>query len=319
MNNTVTYFSVLFIIVGGLALTGCAQKTRTMSPKKAKNSPYVIKGKKYHPQKHYEYDEVGVASYYGIRDGFHGKKTSTGEVFNAHGLTAAHKTLPLPSVVRVTNLKNGRSLHLKVNDRGPFVDGRIIDVSRKAAQLLGFYREGTTKVRVECMVAPSLALLQQPQKGVPFMMAKADSSQRKQFDFSELPVQKLLAQTDQRESRSPSKKRAGWSAVKEFLTPVAQRKPHSISQRNAVVSPLKETAGMFLQVGTFSNYKNAERLSHKLKRLTKGAPVRLNMVEMNNASMFVVRMGPVSSSVEAENLVKQMAKAGHHDVQIIYK
>ena len=91
--------------------------------------------------------EEGVASWYG--PGFHGKQTANGEIYDMNDLTAAHRTLPMPSIVRVTNLENGRSLKLKVNDRGPFARERIIDVSRRASQLLGFHQQGTTPVRVE--------------------------------------------------------------------------------------------------------------------------------------------------------------------------
>lgn len=135
-----------------------ASRTPTVSKfaKRAYNKPYKIKGITYSPQKHYEYREIGIASYYGGRDIFHGRKTSNGETFDKNGLTAAHKTLPIPSVIRVTNLKNGRSLKLRVTDRGPFKKGRIVDVSMRAAQLLGFYRDGLTKVRVETCLNDTL-------------------------------------------------------------------------------------------------------------------------------------------------------------------
>jgi len=91
--------------------------------------------------------QVGIASYYGSK--FHKKRTANGEIFNMYKISAAHKTLPLGTKVRVINLKNGKSLTMKINDRGPFVKGRIIDLSYKAAQKLGFVNQGTTKVRIE--------------------------------------------------------------------------------------------------------------------------------------------------------------------------
>ncbi len=93
------------------------------------------------------YDVVGVASWYGKR--FHGRQTASGEAFDMNAFTAAHPSLPFGTRVRVTNLDNGRSVILKINDRGPFVKRRIIDVSRRAAEELGFVREGITQVRVE--------------------------------------------------------------------------------------------------------------------------------------------------------------------------
>lgn len=109
--------------------------------------PYQIKGTWYYPQIDYGYVEEGVASWYG--PGFHGKTTANGEIYDQNDMTAAHRTLPLPSVVRVTNLENGRMIKLRVNDRGPFAQGRIIDLTRRGAQLLGFYNAGTAPVRVE--------------------------------------------------------------------------------------------------------------------------------------------------------------------------
>ena len=100
--------------------------------------PYEISGQWYYPHHNPDYDEVGIASWYG--PGFHGRKTANGEIYDQDALTAAHTTLPMPTLVRVTNLENGRSMVLRVNDRGPFVDNRIIDVSRRAAEDLGFRR-----------------------------------------------------------------------------------------------------------------------------------------------------------------------------------
>ncbi|MEJ2125642.1 MAG: septal ring lytic transglycosylase RlpA family protein, partial [Alphaproteobacteria bacterium] len=110
-------------------------------------SPYRIKGKTYVPKKISHYDRTGVASWYG-KD-FHGRYTANGEVYNMEALTAAHTTLPLPCYVRVTNLKNGRSLVLRVNDRGPYAHNRLIDLSWAAASLLDIERAGTGHVRVK--------------------------------------------------------------------------------------------------------------------------------------------------------------------------
>lgn len=109
--------------------------------------PYQIAGRWYTPHVDRNYSEVGYASWYGSQ--FHGKDTANGEVFDMNQLTAAHRTLPLPSYVRVTNLSNGRSAVLRVNDRGPFANERILDVSRRGAQILGFEQKGVQRVRVE--------------------------------------------------------------------------------------------------------------------------------------------------------------------------
>jgi rare lipoprotein A len=108
--------------------------------------PYQVRGVWYTPREQPNYNEVGMASWYG---GQHqGRQTASGEVFDMRTLTGAHKTLPLPSIVEVKNLENGRTVRLRVNDRGPFSEGRIIDVSRAAAEELGFIGQGQAKVRV---------------------------------------------------------------------------------------------------------------------------------------------------------------------------
>ncbi len=108
--------------------------------------PYFVMGHWYTPADDPHYDETGIASWYG--PGFHALSTASGEIYDQDGISAAHKTLPLPCFVEVTNLDNGRVLTVRVNDRGPFVDGRIIDLSRKSAQLLGVDGPGTAHVRV---------------------------------------------------------------------------------------------------------------------------------------------------------------------------
>src|SRR5580704_6370283 len=110
-------------------------------------SPYVVGGRVYVPQDDPNYRAEGVASWYG--SDFHGRATANGEIFDADSISAAHPTLPLPSYARVTNLSNGRSLIVRVNDRGPYAANRIIDVSRKTAHLLGFTVRGTAWVRVD--------------------------------------------------------------------------------------------------------------------------------------------------------------------------
>jgi rare lipoprotein A len=135
------------------ALAGCASnEVRYQSAGPYRSSslrPYEAGGKRYEPHVYSHYDEVGMASWYSYPAG--ARRTASGEWFDPGRLTAAHKTLPLPSTVEVTNLENGRRVTVRVNDRGPFVSGRIIDLSRAAADRLGFSREGAVKVRVKLL------------------------------------------------------------------------------------------------------------------------------------------------------------------------
>jgi rare lipoprotein A len=139
-------------------LASCSQQNQTPVTGLCRScKPYYERGSWHYPQKHYEYSEEGLASWYGPR--FHDKKKASGERFNQHDLNAAHRTLPLPTIVRVTNLENNRSVEVLVDDRGPYVyAGRIIDLSMGAAKAIGCYQKGLARVRVESLVEDSKAL-----------------------------------------------------------------------------------------------------------------------------------------------------------------
>lgn len=127
-------------------------------------NPYTVSGVRYYPREDFRLVETGIASWYGPN--FHGKRTANGEIYNQNDLTAAHRTLQMPSLVRVTNLENGRSVVVRINDRGPFKRGRVIDVSRKAAELLGFIGQGTARVRVEVLEKESRQIAEAAKRGM---------------------------------------------------------------------------------------------------------------------------------------------------------
>ena len=166
---------------------------------------YVVFGRTYHVQrKRTAYVERGIASWYGSK--FHGRRTSSGETYNMYRFTAAHKTLPLPSFVRVTNLDNGRSLVVRVNDRGPFKDDRLIDLSYAAAARLGFADQGTARVEVRAVgpgiPAPTRAAAT-PEPGQLWLQAGAfrdpDNAERLRRRLAEAgldPVEVLRVSTD---------------------------------------------------------------------------------------------------------------------------
>lgn len=157
----------IFIIISIALLTSCGHLKAKRSINKTTSdnfhgyykvgNPYEIDGKWYTPKEQPDYDEVGISSWYG--DDFHGKKTANGDTYDKNSLTAAHNTLPLPSMVRVTNLENNKTLILMVNDRGPFAKGRVIDVSERAAEILGFRNKGISKVRVQFLKGHTKRLL----------------------------------------------------------------------------------------------------------------------------------------------------------------
>lgn len=155
-------YTLLMLVFLSFALAGCLSSKDRLYKKLSKEDSsnikykghykigqeYKVKGNTYTPEKNIKYDEVGIASWYGSKNGLHGKKTANGDKYNKYVLSAAHPTLPLPCLVKVTNLKNNKSLIVMVNDRGPFSKKRILDVSEQAANILGFKTAGTTKVRV---------------------------------------------------------------------------------------------------------------------------------------------------------------------------
>lgn len=173
---------IALAVLAGLTLSACAGGSGSIYGPGPNNSykignPYQINGVWYYPAEDTRYNKIGLASWYGRE--FQNEKTANGERFDRRRLTAAHPTLPMPVIVRVTNLDNGRTTLVRVNDRGPFAAGRIIDLSQAAAQELGFEQQGLTRVRVQYVGradGESIALIP-PKSGV--SSAAADSSKRR--------------------------------------------------------------------------------------------------------------------------------------------
>ena len=146
-----------YILAVALLLAGCGRVETPTGPVCVSCKPYFVRGSWHYPQRFYEYDETGLASWYG--DDCHGKPKATGEIFDKMAMTAAHKTLPLPCVVKVTNLRNGKSVVVVVDDRGPYCyHGRIIDLSYGAAKALDLHRYKPSQVRVQTLTLDSLKL-----------------------------------------------------------------------------------------------------------------------------------------------------------------
>ncbi|MDE1152206.1 MAG: septal ring lytic transglycosylase RlpA family protein [Micavibrio sp.] len=172
------FFTMCVLCVGVLMLSGCsetefashwAKKVNWPGQEEAAGTykigkPYRAGSVWYYPQEDFKLVETGIASWYG--PDFHGKRTANGELYDQHELTAAHRTLQMPSLVRVTNLENGRAVVVRINDRGPFKSGRIIDCSKRAAELLGFIGKGTARVRLEVLSKESRQMAEAAKRGM---------------------------------------------------------------------------------------------------------------------------------------------------------
>jgi len=251
--------------------------------------PYQVAGVWYHPKVEPSYNSTGIASWYGKP--FHGRKTANGEIYDMNTLTAAHKTLPLPTNVRVTNLENGRSIVLRVNDRGPFVNGRIIDVSRRGAHLLGFLRQGTAKVRVEIVGGPS-------NRGR--VIARANTSAEERNAVKAVPQGKVqvaqLAPPPGVEAAPKQVVRAGKSAGPVTQTKVAK-------------DPL-----MYIQAGAFTIYENALKLSATLDSVGE---TKITSVIVDGTEFFRVRIGPLASVNQADNTLGWVIDNGYTAARIV--
>ena len=259
--------------------------------------PYQINGIWYYPTVDYNYDETGVASWYGER--FDQKYTANGEVFDLNELTAAHRTLPMPSIVQVTNLSNGRALQLRVNDRGPFTHGRIIDLSRRASQLLGFAANGTAPVRVKIMREESIQVAE---------LAKRNGGDARVLVAEAPSVAKVAAAPM---IMKPSLPPAAPISVVPSPPVVAELPP--LPEKVKVV-PLASSARIFVQAGSFSMRDNAQRLQARIAAL---GSVQMMTASVKGIEMYRVRLGPLASVEEADQLLARVVDSGYPEARIV--
>lgn len=243
-----------------------------------KNSAYRVFGKPYYPLKTAKgYQETGVASWYGTK--FHGQATANGELYDLYGMTAAHKTLPLPSYVRVTNLENGRAVILRVNDRGPFYSDRIIDLSFAAAKKLGYVDNGTARVKVE-NVDPVEWWASKGQKA-------PTSTQQAQ---TQLASSRKIMHTEKVQEPTTL-----GVIVEDYAPPAAQHAEIVVdSKKKDTSSPV----GLYLQAAAFSNPDAAELLKDRLSIVTS-KPVFITPIQQGKQTLYRVRLGPMDTQDEA--------------------
>jgi rare lipoprotein A len=309
MNRFLRQFSA--VVVAGILVAGCvSRQPEPLAPPPPPNAgvykigkPYQVNGIWYYPQEQPDYDETGIASWYGPT--FYGKYTANGEIFDAEAMTAAHKTLPMPVNVRVTNLDNGRSLVLRVNDRGPFVAGRIIDVSEGAAKLLGFYDKGTARVRV-------------------VFLNRADQPNGQPQPFGAgTPETEVVATAAAPRAKVASEELAAipGSRVSPVAPPAVQPMPKPAPDPTPIVRPDGKVTQMqivgpthlYVQVGAFGDFQNARRLM----ALLGDGNLRISTVQKNGVTLYRVRLGPFDGVNDADAALERMTAAGSQDAKIM--
>jgi rare lipoprotein A len=292
----------------GLIVAGCSSAKRDPfagigSPYYAKAGPlpkgggrylvgdsYEVAGVRFTPKEQPNYDKTGVASWYGPQ--FHRRMTSNGEWFDMNELTAAHATLPLPSYAKVTNLENGRTVVVRINDRGPFVGTRIIDMSRRSAEVLGYKPKGTAKVRVQ-YIGPAPLNDQGQQLAALNQELRNGTSVRQMTallngDAINRPTQLAAAEPDY-DSDQPE--------------------PTIASATNDYQSPQ-----YFIQVGSFADPYNAERAREEL---ADSGPVEVEQLIGVAGPLYRVRIGPIRNEDQAQVALRQAVDLGHPDARLI--
>lgn len=245
---------------------------------------YVVLGRRYHVLPTSDgYVERGVASWYGEK--FHGRRTSSGDAYDMYGMTAAHKTLPLPTYARVTNLRNGRSIVVKINDRGPFVHNRLIDLTYTGAAKLGLLGAGTGLVEMRALdprradPGPTLIEVKRetPARTRPTQVASAASATRL--------LDKLIApaQADELPATAPT----------------------------TAASPT-----LYLQIGAFVNRANAEQLRKKLSA-ARFPDIHISEAVGNQRPVYRVRIGPLASVAEADRMAGELVRHGIANPRVV--
>lgn len=251
---------------------------RNEPPSRTGNRPYQALGKMYYPLKSAQgYRARGLASWYGKK--FHGRRTSSGEPYDLYKMTAAHPTLPIPSYVKVRNLDNGRSVVVRVNDRGPFLHGRIIDLSYAAAAKLGAVATGTARVEVTAVQAAAVTTTAAvPTKAVPTAAASTAAAQT------------------------------------TALTPAEVIQPQALS---VALSAQPIQSRLFVQAGAFADRTNAEYLHQRLT-MAGFSPVAIQEASQGDARVYRVRVGPLGTIGHGYGLIARMHGHGVRGSRLVF-
>ena len=277
------------------------------------SKPYTTLGKSYVPDTSGgPYREKGLASWYGKK--FHGHQTSTGERYDMYGMTAAHKTLPIPSYVRVTRVSNGKTVVLRVNDRGPFHDDRIIDLSYVAAYKLGLLSPGSAEVIVERIAPDQIRNWDRNQPNGAVARAEPVDPPPPLAPLPPSRTSESWQSATQNESQRPSSTllqgRPLDPAPGQVPPPTSQSaaQPSSANQSNA--STKSYPAGtMFLQAGAFGDQAKAQALADKLGGQITASLGHRVFVEPTANQLYRVRIGPFSNRTEASAAIAPIQAA----------
>ena len=319
-------FAAFFLLV---LLISCSSPKQPEPKLKGWERPYVVGGKKYTPQRTSEgFHQVGWASWYGRH--FHGRRTSNGEVYNMHKFTAAHKTLPMGTHVRVRRLDNGREVVVRINDRGPFKKGRVIDLSYAAAKQLDMFKKGLVKVRLEALnhtTAPAASTT----AAVPSSSPSPPSSGLAVLNKTSHKEKESLAAKSIAHSEKKALPKKESSASREKTTRIetahhgtsghAVSSPKTVGEagnaKSSGSTPAVSGGGYTVQVGVFSVHDNAQRLAAKLSSRWNDVRVR----EHSNGSKryYCVWVGRYASRAAAEEARRALAKEGNSGLVVQLK
>lgn len=292
--------------------------------------PYKIDGITYTPRETFTLSETGMASWYG--PGFHGKSTANGERYDQSDRTAAHRTLQMPAVVRVTNLENGRSTVVRINDRGPFARARVIDLSRTAAEEIDMIGRGTARVRIDQLQAESLAVKDvalsgggpaEQQQAVaqlasgnraapsqpPAPVLAAAPPSVVQASYEPPPTPPAPAQT----AHAPPPRTMPFGAPRSASGDVPPSIA-SLAATTAAGTPSSPLNGFFVQVGAFSTQENAEKQRSAVR--SYGHP-EISQGSANGRDVYRVRLGPYTTPDAAGIVADRLKRSGYGDARVV--
>ena len=260
--------------------------------------PYQVDNVWYYPREQPDYDETGIASWYGPT--FSGHHTANGEMYDGNQLTAAHKTLPMPVNVRVTNLDNGKSLIVRVNDRGPYARGRIIDLSKRAAELLDVVQTGTARVRVTYLSRADINGAPPPITP-PAIASALPAAPAGKVDTAALGI-------------VPGATVAAAPARPVQPIPPIPPQMFADDQPTGKVTrvPVPVVTHLYVQLGAFSKMENAKALLNRV-----GGDLRISTLQRGGQTLYRVRSGPLSSVADADAALARITGGGANDAHIV--